>query len=98
MLPRSIIRSIEIANRPIIRIFFLMQPLSHCRSRGTVCLFTTPIRSLKHQDVLRMLLVSRPPHAWTQISECVWVESCSERNPAFLSLEGECYIEGLTDG
>jgi hypothetical protein len=97
MLPRSIVRSIEIANRPIIRILFLMQALSHWRSHGTICLLTTPIRPLKHQNVLRMPLVPRPPHAWTQISECVWVESCSERNPAFLSLQGECYIKGLID-
>jgi hypothetical protein len=40
---RRIIGSEVIANRPIIKIMFLMQPLPYRRPQGTVRLLATPV-------------------------------------------------------
>lgn len=71
---RRVISSKVIANRPVIKIMFLMQPLPYWCPQRTVRLLATPVRFLKHQNILRMILISRPSHSWCQISQCVGVE------------------------
>ena len=71
---RRVISSKIVANRPIIKIMFLMQPLPYRRPQRTVSLLTTPVWFLKHQNILRMILISRPSHTWSHISQRVGVE------------------------
>jgi hypothetical protein len=94
---RRVIGSKIIANRPVIKIMFLMQPLPHRRAQRTVSLLATPVRFLKYKNILRMILISRPSHTWSQISQCVGVEEGGEGDPAFLDLEGESEIGWLID-
>jgi hypothetical protein len=71
---RRVIGSKIIANRPIIKIMFLMQPLPYWCPQRTVSLLATPVRFLKYKNILRMILISRPSHTWSQISQGVGVE------------------------
>ena len=94
---RRVIGSEIIANRPIIKIMFFMQPLPYWRSQRTVRLLATPVCFLKHQYVLRMILISGPSHTWSQISKCVGVQERGEGDPTFLDLEGESEVGWLVD-
>jgi hypothetical protein len=53
---------------------FLMQPLPYWCPQRTVSLLATPVRFLKYKNILRMILISRPSHTWSQISQGVGVE------------------------